>query len=454
MGGAYLSWLKSLSREIQSRISHRPALLKILSNVSWLLGDKVIRIGVGLFVGVWVARYLGPQQFGVLSYSMTFVALFAPIATLGLREIVIRDLVRQPEAASVTLGTTFFLQVLGGLCMLGFVVVATVYDRPGDSQIPYLVIILAASQVCRSNEFIKYWFESQVESKYVALVESCTFLTTAAVKIGLILNEASLISFAWVVLFETVLLALGLFVTYARQGERVRGLSVRVRRMRSLCRDSWPLLLSGVSVMIYMRIDQIMLGHMLGDEAVGIYAAAVSLSEAWYFIPMIVASSVYPSLLKMKASSEEKYLERVQTLYDAFAVLSVFVALVTTVVAKWVVIVLYGEAYMAAGQILMLQIWAGIFVAMGVARGKWLLAENLHNVGLWCIGIALVVNVVGNFFLIPVYGIVGATLATVVAQATTALFAPALFKSTRSSVTMLIRSLNPLRWVALKDSIR
>ena len=198
-----------------------------------------------------------------------------------------------------------------------------------------------------------------------------------------------------------------------------------------------------------MRIDQVMLGEMLGAKSVGFYSAANRISEIWYFIPVSIASSVFPAIISSKAINQEIYLDRIQKLYDFMSLISISVSVVVTLCSKQIISILYGAAYIEASPILSIQIWSGVFVAMGVARGKWLLSENLQHVGYWYVGISMIVNVIGNFILIPSYGGLGASVATLLAQATTSLGAPALFRSTRISVAMLIKSLNPARWFLL-----
>jgi len=406
-------------------------------------------MAVGLLVTVWVARFLGPKQFGLLSYALAYSALFGPIAGLGLNEIIVRDLVRDPESANSTLGSAFVLQTLGSLTAIFLIVTTLLFVRPNDDLALLAVCVLSLSTLFKSSEVAKYWFESQVQSKYSVWVENGSFCALSLVRIGLIYMNAPLMAFVWAAVIESAVIAVGLMIVYTRYGGHLRHWHPNYARARALLSDSWPLILSSVAIMIYMRIDQIMIASILGDAAVGIYSAAVRISEVWYFIPMAIAASVFPIILESKVQSEKLYYQRLQRLYDLMAILAVSVALLTTFTSSWIVSLLFGNDYQQAAPVLTVYVWAGVFVALGVARGKWLLAENLQHIGYWYVGLAMIVNVIGNLILIPVYGAIGASLATVVSQATAALIAPALFPSTRLSTVMLLRSLNPLRWANL-----
>ncbi|MEX2150266.1 MAG: flippase [Steroidobacteraceae bacterium] len=438
-------WLRSLPASLRSEIERRPNLRKILSNVAWLSGDKIVRVGIGLLVGVWVARYLGPQQFGLLSFSMAFVSLFGAIATLGLQGIVVRDIVKAPRNAAETLGTSFVLQLLGGTasCVLLVLIIGLV--RADDALARTTIAILGPTLILKASESVRYWFESQVQSKYAVWVENAVLLVIASIKIGLILGGAPFILFVWIVLAEALAVALLLFAVYARTGGRLGAWRPSYDRAKALLKDSWPLILAGLAVMVYMRIDQIMLGQMLDDQAVGIYTVAVRISELWYFVPMTIVASVFPALIEAKKTSEALYLERLQKLYDLLVKLALAVAVPMTFLSNATVVLLFGQEYAEAGKILAIHVWTALFVFLGVASGKWFLVENRQLLAFQRVFAGMLVNIALNFMLIPRYGGMGAAVATLLSQAVAALFIDALHKDTRPMFRMKLRACLPTR---------
>lgn len=441
--------IRFLPSFVLRRVNHRQGLVKILDNIGWLFFDKILRMGVGILVGVWVARYLGPGQFGLLNFALAFTGMFGAIATLGLQGIVVRDIVSNPDGAKLTLGTAALLQLIGGLVAFVVLLLAIAYMRPDDPVGRGIVAILGATLLLKASDIAVYWFESQVQSKYVVWVQNSVFLIFAIGKVILILNGSSLSAFVWLMFSEAMTVALLLSIVFSRCGIPIRALKANGKRAQTLLKDSWPLFLSSMGILIYMRIDQVMLGEMVGEEAVGIFSAASKLSEAWYFIPMMIASSVFPTIIAKKKENEAIYMEYVQSLYNLLAFISVIIGVIFSLISNFLIENLYGVGYSSASTVLSIQIWAGIFVSMGVARGPWLLAENLQHIGYVYIALAMFVNVVGNYFLIPLYGEAGAALATVISQATTAIIAPAIFKKTRVSSLMLLKSLNPSCWLRL-----
>lgn len=428
---------------IHRRIAHRPNLVKIVDNIGWLFFDKILRMGVGLLVGVWVARYLGPEQYGVLNFALAVTGMFGAIAGMGLQGIVVRDLVRDPEGAPLTLGTAAVLQVAGGFAGFLLALATIAYLRPDDALARSIVAILGAMMWFKASEIAVYWFESQVQSKYTVWAQNTVFLVAAVVKVALIVNRAPLTAFVWAMLAESAVVAFVLIAIMSLRGPALNSLRASYARARSLLEDSWPLVLSGITIMIYMKMDQIMLGQMIGDEEVGVYSAAVRISEVWYFIPMVIVVSVFPAILEAKKRSEAEYYARLQKLYDLMVWVSVSVALPMTFLAAPLVKLLFGETYAEAGTVLAIYVWASVFVFLGVASSSAYLAENLQMLALGRTMVGAVVNIVANFILIPLFGILGAVLGTLFAQMAAAYLFDLLHHKTRNHFWMKTKSFVP-----------
>lgn len=416
-------------------------LRKIIANTGWLFADRILRMGLGLFVGVWVARYLGVQQFGVFNYATAFVALFSTLSTLGLDAIVVRSIVREPEKRAEILGTAFWLKLFGGVTAIILAVSSIIAVRHDDQLTISLVAILSSVGIFQAFDTIDLWFQSQVQSKYTVIAKNTAFVITALVKVALISFHAPLIAFAWAGLGEVSLGAIGLIISY-----RVRGYSPWLwpwssLLAKTLLKESWPLILSGVTIMIYMRIDQIMLGQMVGDKAVGLYSAATRISEVWYFIPMAIASSVSPAIYAAKEVSEALYYQRIKQLIRMLVLISLVISVPMSLMSGKLITILFGNGYAEAGKILAIHIWASLFVFMGVATSPWFIAEGLTEFSFHRTLIGAVVNVVLNFLLIPSYGGIGAAIATVIAYAIAAFLANGLNSKTHRIFIIQLKSL-------------
>ncbi len=385
--------------------------MKYFKNTSWLFAEKVLRMIVGLFVWIWVARYLGPEQFGLLSYAQSFVGLFTAIATLGLDGIVIRELVKDESKRDVLLGTAFRLKLMGAFGVLFFLAVAVNFTA-NDHYTNILIFIIASATIFQSFNVVDFYFQSKVLSKYVVYAKIISFFISTIIKITLLLNEAPLIAFVWVVLFDSIILAMGFLYFYLHNHLSLKFWRFDKNVAFSLLKDSWPLILSGIVISIYMKIDQVMIKEILGNEAVGKYAAAVRLSEAWYFIPMIISSSLFPAIINAKKQSEKLYYARLQKLYDLMVWMAIAVAIPMTFLSDWIVDLLYGGKYNQAGSVLMIHIWTGVFVFFASAWGKHMLANNRQKIFIKFDLLSTFFNVLLNLILIQRIGIIGAAIAT------------------------------------------
>lgn len=402
-------------------------------------------MGLGLIVGVWIARYLGPEQFGLLNFAMAFTSLFGAIAALGLQDIVVRDIVRDPDSARVTLGTSAFMQLLGGLVAYLLILAAIVQLRPDDTLARSIVAILGLMMLLKASDISVFWFESQVQSKFTVWVQNGAFLFFAAIKVVLILQRAPLIAFVWAILAEAAIVALVLLLVMSKHGPSLARLRVNAERGKTLLKDSWPLILSAIAITVYMKIDQIMLGQMIGDEAVGIYSAAVRVSELWYFVPMVIVASFFPTILEAKKQSELQYYARLQSLFDLMSLISIPVAITMTFLSSPIMDLLFGPAYIQAGPVLAIHIWASIFVFLGVAHSKWFLIENLQKLMFYRTALNGLINVLLNYLLIPKYGALGAAIALVIAQSLGTMIYDHFRADTKRLFYMKVSSLNIFR---------
>lgn len=410
------SWLRQWLNAWQAQLNAYPALRQIVGNAAWLLSDRVLRLGVGLIVGVWVARYLGPAQFGLWNYAIAFMVLLGPFGTLGLDNLVVRDLIRTPEDRNILLGTAFSLKlVASSLTMLvGLGLIMRL--RPGDEMLHGLVLLTGASTIFQAFDVIDYWFQSQVRSRYTVYARNGAFLAMSLARVVLIQLQAPLVLFAWGLFAELGLGALGLVLAYRKQGDDLTRWRVSLVQAKNLLKESWALALSSLAIMVYMKIDQVMLGSMVGEQSVGIYSAAVRISELWYFIPSAIISSTTPAIMQAKQIGEELYHQKIQQLLNGVMLLAIAIVLPLSVLAKPVVELLFGASYTEATAVLLVHIWSTPFVFLGLVGTLWVTATGLFGRSLIATIVGGLSNIGLNLYLIPRHGAVGAAIATLISH--------------------------------------
>lgn len=422
---------------------------KEAANSFWLAADSIFRMLIGLIIGIWVARYLGPANFGELSYAIALVGMFGVIAGLGIDNNIVRDLVKEPDSKREILGTASILKFIGSVVaiVLGLNIATLLLST--RTQTLSLVVILSAGILFLFMETITLWFQSKTQSKHIVIAKNIVYLVGALIRIGLIINGASVVFFGYAVLIEAICIALALLYVYFRfENLYPTSWTVNWSRAKVMLREGWPLLLSSVSSMLYLRLDMFMLGGISGDEAVGIYGAATRLSEGWYFIPMAIVSSLQPRLVNAREQGLSYFHAQMLRLYILMSALSIFISILMIIFSSSLVDLLYGDHYMEAASVLAVHACASIAVFLGVASSQYLIIENLQKISLYRTTLGLICNGLLNMLLIPKLGAVGAAIATLVSYSV-ATFSILLFPQARPQAILMLKSLNPTLWLKM-----
>jgi O-antigen/teichoic acid export membrane protein len=416
--------------------------MKYFKNTSWLFGEKIFRMVVGLFVGIWVARYLGPEQFGLFSYTQSFVGMFTAIATLGLDGIVIRELVKDESRRDELIGAAFWLKLLGALGLLIVLAIAVNFTS-NDSYTNSLVFIIASATIFQSFNVVDMYFQSKVLSKYIVYANVISLFISSIVKIALILNEAPLIAFAWVILFDSFILAGGFIYFYLKNIStfNIQHLIFNKSTAVGLLRDSWPLILSGGLLTIQAYIDQVMIQEFIGSKEVGYYSVAIRLIAFFGFMPMLLKNSLFPAIQSAKKHSYDLYKERLTNFYRLNFLLFLLFAIPIFVFSEQIVVLLFGVAYQPAGALLSLMAVRLLFTNMSVARGVFILTENLMKFSMITMAIGTLVNVLLNYLWIPNYGAKGAVIATIISFTVTIYCVDIFYSKTRKNVFLQLKSI-------------
>ncbi|MFC3561587.1 flippase [Pedobacter jamesrossensis] len=412
---------------------------KYLKNAGWLMFGKAL----SLIVNLLIARYLGPILFGDLSFGLSLVAILAAVGALGLDTFIIREIIQEPAKRDEILGTSLWLRLAANALLIPiavgvYLISHQLTPNPGEP-LTLLVGLLALASFFKSFNVIDAYFQSQVQSKYVVQVQNIGLIITSVVKIVIITLNLPLIYIVFAYVLDGFILAAGLIIIYQKRGLNIFNWHFNKERARFLLKKSSPLILSAVMVTIYMKIDIVML-KSIGSKAVGIYSAAQNLSEAWYFIPIAIVTSVFPALLNARKTDLDRYQKRLGNLYDLLIYISLPVALFISFFASDIIHIIYRGKYDGAGPMLSIHIWSGIFVFLGTASSQFLVAEGYTKISFYRTAAGALINIGLNFWLIPKYAGVGASIATLIACFVSTFYL-LLIRKTRGQGIMMLKSL-------------
>jgi len=382
--------------------------------MGWLIAERAFRVALGFIILAWTARYLGTDGFGTLNYATALIAIFATLAQLGLGSFIIRDTVIDPEKKYEVLGTACLLRLVSGIISFMGIICTIVLLNPDNPLRRTIVIIMSVSLLFQNFNVIDSWFQSQVQSRYSVWARNTAFFTMSLLRIYLLQSKAPLITFALALLIEDFISnSISIFL-YQKSGEKIQKWRFNFVRAKKLLQVSWPLIFSNLSVMVYIYVDQVILGQMSDAETVGIYAAAVKLSENWTFLVLAMTSSVTPYILEGKKISEEVYYKRLQKICNFLALIFYLIAIPLTFLSTPLVVLVFGEKFIGAGVILSIHIWSSIWYFFGNIKITWIVAEELTGFALAASFCGAVMNVLLNIWLIPICQAVGSAIATVI----------------------------------------
>ena len=392
-----------------------------LLNIFWLLIDKGIRLLVGVIIGVYVARYLGPSDYGTLNLVKTFYFTLIPLTTMGLQQIVVKEILSKPKDQFNIIGSSIVLSLMGSFSAFLLLNLIGAIFSDGDKIFRIMLFVASFSYLAKPIQVISFVYEARLESKKNVISLSLGVLVSSLFKAYLVLTGAKLVDFVYSFLLDSII-CLILLCLFAFKDRLFVQISYSLKQIGWLLIKSWPLMIAGFSVIFYMQIDKIMLGYLMTSQDVGIYSAATQLSEVFYFLPVILTTTFFPSMTEKfnnSISSFEKYFKVLNKYYVLFALIIIAIMLIFS---RKIVLAVFGIEYFLAAEVLSVHIIALIFVAMGVLGSRWILLHEAQKFIMYKSLIGAFVNILLNLILIPRLGIIGCAYATVISQFTSAVF--------------------------------
>ena len=448
----YSSHSKCVDAQDQSKGVRMSSLLqstvirRVLSNTSWLASEKVLTMSVSLVLSIFLARSLGPETWGRLNYLLAIVAMLGPFTSLGLNAIITREVIKAPEYVDKIIATALIYRLMGGI--VGALICTLVCLQIGSTNEEILLIsCLLFASLFGAGQVVEFWFQAEMLNKYVASMRFSIFLLFALIKVSAVIMNVPFWQLIMIFAAELLLTGLGYVYLYVQKNQRLNFAKIDFHYGWNLLRQSMWLVLSGLAAVLYLKVDQIMLANMVSNEAVGIYSVAVKLSEVWFFFPAAFAASIFPVLLNARNTDQLRYQRDLQISCDALLGSALIVILTVTVLAPFLVPLLFGDQYIDSASVLTIHIWGSVFVFMRALASKWIISESLLPYSLWSHGLGAVINIALNLVMIPMFGIWGAAWATVISYFFSGYLCFWFFAKTKPMARVMTRSiLFPFNW--------
>lgn len=414
-------------------------------NTVWLFTEKLTSTLIRVLTLIFIARYLEPELFGLFSFSRGVGLIFISITYLGIETILIREFLKSNSNIPSLLWTSIILRMVTSVT-LGLVLYITFLGTSFlDIQSEKYILIIFFGSFFLSFNCIEYYFQSQVKAVYSSIAQITALLISTLFRLYIINYDLGIFFLIISFLIEPALYALNLSILMCLKYNRIySSISFSRPEANKLLNDSWPLLFSSILIILYMRIDQIMIEYFLGFSSVGYYSAALSLSEGWYLFGTVVVTSLYPALINAKKKSDALYNYRFKKLYSLLIWSGIFLSIIIYYFAKDLISLIYGEIYISAANVLTIHIFTSIFVFVGVAFHRHLSIINQTKIALYRGLTSLIINIFLNFILIPKYGINGAAASTLISQMFSGYFLDLFHKETVDHFKLKTYATNPI----------
>jgi O-antigen/teichoic acid export membrane protein len=419
----------------------REGFKKYFANTGWLFGARMITFLTSFLTVAIVARYLGPENLGKLEYAQSIVAIVSIFATLGIDQIVFRELINQPEKENELIGTAIASKLIfGSFAFCLSIVISIILNN--EPLITGMIALIAATFFLNPIGTLNILFNARVQAKYASQITIFLAFFLPALKLLTVYLGKGIIYFAAIILIEATASAVwSLYVYIFRFKKNPRAWRSRVHIFKSLMIDSWPLFLAGLSGFIYGKMDQVMILHFLDATTVGIYSVAVKLTQVWAFIPSMIIGSLFPALISSRATNYTSYARRFKALSGITIGITALIAVPLFIFAPYVILLIFGKSFMAASPVLRIHLWISLAGTMTALIQHFLIAENLGKIFLYSSVIGASANITLNIILIPILGAPGAAWGTMISYFVV-IISLFLFKESRTGIFKILRTTN------------
>ena len=410
-----------------------------VKNAGWLISGKVVQMVLSLVVGIWTARYLGPGDYGTINYGNSFISFFMSFCTLGINSVIVKEFADSPQKAGETLGTAITLRILSSFLSAVLIIGIVAFIDFDEPMTIVVVALCSISLLFHVFDTFNYWFQYHYKSHVTAIATLLAYIGTAVYRIVLLSTGKSLLWFAMAMSVDYIVLGLVLYVAYKRQNGPP--LSFSWATGKQLLGKSYHYILSGMMVAIYVQTDKLMLKQLLGEVSVGYYTVGTTVCGMWVFVLAAIIDAVYPTIIRLHKESKAAFETKNRQLYAIVFYLSVIVSLVFLLLGDKLILFMYGEEYRASINVLKIATWYTTFSYLGVARSAWIVCENQQKYLKYTSMGAAITNVLLNALLIPIWGIEGAAIASLVSQSFTSLVLPFMLKPLRPNAKLMLEAI-------------
>lgn len=338
------------------------------------MGDYIFSLTASLIVGIAVARYLGPEMYGIIAFATAVYTLLVIIVSLGIDDIIMKDMLQHEERQGSIQGSALFVKSAVAFLVYGIIFIYFLINYSGEKL--YSVLIITGAVLFQPLSVFSCIFLINAQAKYTSLARMISYTLSSLLKIILIIFKAPVTYFAFAVFLDYAVLYLTVVLMYKYKKYTVSGWHIDISYIKYILKSAVPLFAAVLFYTFYQKVTVIIISSMYSDYASGIYSAAARLTEIWYLVPAVLMTAFYPAVVKAKQISEEEYNKRIKTLFYVTTIPFILMAFFAALLSPFIIKILYGEKYIESSIVLSLTIWSVPFISFYVISSKCFILEN------------------------------------------------------------------------------
>lgn len=414
----------------------------VTKNAMWIIGCRIAQSFLGLIITMMSARYLGPSNYGLINYAASVVAFVAPFMKMGFNHVLVREIIINKDREGEILGTAIIYNICSAiLCIVGVTLFAYLANEE-ESKTMIVCMLYSFNLFFQATEMIQYWFQAKLIAHYTAIASLTAYVVVSVYKIYLLVMGKSIEWFAIAQSLDYFLISLILMISYYKLKGQKLSFSFS-RGMKMFCQSKY-FIISSMMITIFANTDKLMIKNMLGDTATGYYSAAITCAGVLSFVYSAIIESMRPVVLESKSKSKVEYEKNMSRLFSIVFYLSLCQCLFMTVLARPIMLILYGLQYEKSIVILRVVVWYVTYSYLGSARDVWILAEGKQK-HLWLVNLlGALLNVIANIIFTPLYGCIGAAIASFITQFFINFLFGFIFEPFKECNALIIKGINPV----------
>jgi O-antigen/teichoic acid export membrane protein len=389
-----------------------------------------LRLFTGFFVGLWLARYLGPTEYGIYNYVVSLASIFITIATFGTTEVIVKKILDEKFTREESLKSGFNLRLILSF-ILFFILGLYSYFLEDDKNIQKYILITSVALFFQPFEIVDSFFRAQVQVHKSSIWRIIQLCATALARIALILTKAPLTWFYFLFVLDMAFYSVLIITTYLKENPSFFKNKMDFEILKEIVNESFPLMIITVSSLMLARFDNVMIAKILDQTSVGIYSAASKTIEIGTLFSVLVSMSLYPAILNSRKFNPDVYFKIMAMLNRFLFAGGLFLSLLVYFFAGDIIKILFGVNFLASKEILEVLSFNILFVSFYQVSYRWYLSENKQKLMMYKTMSAVVFNIVLNVLLIKTFGVIGAAYGSVITSLIFHFMFEAFFKSTR-----------------------